>query len=108
MRLTVNQGVCGQAYHAKQPVAVDLTVEDLSTFNLNQTQLNSTRDVQFILSFPIRRLNLSTFETTADIIGFVNADSKTLGAEELIQNNDDLEELLKRIQAFSEYCSYLF
>jgi len=107
LHLTVNQGVCGEAYRDGGIKTADLTVEAPATYNLCQEQLEQTKEVKFVLSCPICEMNYESFRLKDKPIGVVNFDSRSEGSEVLINNHDYLRDLTSRIQAFSNLCSQI-
>jgi len=107
LSLTVNQGICGEAYRAGGIKTADLTVEAPATYNLCQEQLEQTKEVKFVLSCPICEMDFRDFRLKDKTIGVVNFDSRSEGSEVLINNHDYLGDLTSRIQAFSNLCSQI-
>lgn len=108
MSMTVMQGVCGLAYREGEAVIAGLTAESIPQFNLNADQANSTKDVKFILSCPIRKMDLDSLESTAEIIGVINIDSRDASAQGLADDDEVCKDLRDRAHAFAELCSLLF
>jgi len=105
LRLTTNQGVCGEAYRSGGIKMADLIVENPATYNLCKEQIEKTKELIFILSCPIRRLDYRTDRLRDKIIGVVNFDSRTEGVEEFINDDVFLNDLTEKIVGFSVLCS---
>ena len=102
------QGVCGEAFQEGEMTFSDLTTADLTTFDLNEDQMKASEELQFVLSFPIRTIDLETGRLTNEIIGVVNFDSRTKGSERLITDPEKRENLEEKAKDLSEFCSKLF
>ena len=105
LRLTTNQGVCGEAYRNGGIKIADLTVENPATYDLCEEQREKTKDLIFILSCPIRKLDHRTDRLRDKVIGVVNFDSRTEGVEALINDDEFLNDLTAKIVGFSVFCS---
>lgn len=104
---TINQGGCGRAYREAQPFGVDASITNGGTYNMNQDQIGKTAGVQFVVSFPIRQLDLDSRRLTGKIIGVLNVDSRTHGSARLINDSASFQELTEQVENFSELCSWL-
>lgn len=104
---TTRQGVCGEAFQSGEIAFADLTEADLESYNLNQEQIESTRQLRFVLSAPIRALDPETKRLTNEVIGVVNIDSRTNGAEQLINDAERRSRLVEKIRRLAEYGSKL-
>jgi len=102
------EGVCGQAFQEGKPKFANLTEADLTTFDLNDDQWEASEKLQFVLSFPIRSIDPETGRLTDEVIGVVNFDSRTKGAERLITESGARNVLKEKARRFSEFCSKLF
>lgn len=120
--LRLSQGVSGQAVAQRGFCVADLEAAHGPTFNLDQDQLEKTKDLTLVLSMPIKRtkkLPDDTYILTDDIIGVANIDSKKKGAYEYYLNtilyeadSDDegqslLEAQFRNLQEISQLCSYI-
>jgi len=109
LRLTVNQGVCGEAARTKEVKAADLTVENPASYNLSGSQLEKTKDLRFVISCPIFEVDFDTFRPTKRVIGVVNLDSKSIGSEKILGSGSlMLKETVARIKVLSDLCAQLF
>ena len=104
----VSQGVCGLAYRDREARWADLTVENPESFGLSPSQVETTREVQFVLSFPIRAVDPDTLQLTSTVLGVVNVDSREPGSERLVQDDEAREILIGKAQDLSELCSQIF
>lgn|SRR5690606_10898828 len=103
---SVAQGACGKAYRTKEVVVADLTVDDPASFGLNAEQIERTQDLRFVISFPIRILDLDTLQTTDRVAGVVNIDSRDPESERLVQDDTEWRRLVAHAQDISELCSH--
>jgi hypothetical protein len=100
---TTRQGVCGEAFQSGEVAFADLTEADLESYNLNREQIESTRRLRFVLSAPIRALDPETMRLTSEVIGVVNIDSRTNGAEQLIDEGERRSRLIEKIRRLAEH-----
>lgn len=107
IRLTINQGVCGMAIREEAIQSFVLTPENIKEFNLNAKQLKKTKDIKFIMSYPIFEPEINKLKNKNKILGVVNIDSTVPGSEILITKTIHREELAEKIYAISDYCSFL-
>ncbi|MFZ1946128.1 MAG: hypothetical protein WAW06_01115 [bacterium] len=106
LELTVNQGACGLAFRRSKPVVADLTIDEPEIYNLTSSQISSTRDLKFVVSCPIFKLDRNS-RPTKRVIGVVNLDCRDSNAEHLVQREDTRDDLVERATAFSRLCSCL-
>ena len=107
-KITVNQGICGKTYRqAVGILTIDFVTNNASNFNLTKKQEELTKDLIFIASCPITALEEGSEEQVKKIIGIVNIESSTKGAEKVLQNPALKDELTSQLLSFSEICSKL-
>lgn len=108
LKLTINQGVCGEAARTQRIHFADLTVVHPSSYNLSKSQLEKTKDLIFVMSCPILELDFDTLRSTKRVIGAVNFDSKSVGSERILKDSVLLKQTYDKIKRLSDLCSLLF
>lgn len=107
LEFTTKQGGCGKAADDGKPILLNLTEEGAEDYNLNQEQLEKTKDLKFVISWPIIKQHTHNGKLVDTVIGVVNIDSKSEGAEHLI-DGETLDEMQEHARLFSDLCSHLF
>lgn len=128
LRLRADQGVAGKAYSNKKWAIGDLKnnklflgtigtsladrTEDSVSYGMTTQQMQQTRDLTLIISFPIRRLkqvNGNKLVFANDLIGVVNIDTKrddALSFYDSPQMKDEL--LMRRLPSLANVCAAFF
>lgn len=105
---TTRQGVCGEAFESGELTFADLTDAEPESYNLNRAQIKATAQLRFVMSVPIRSIDPETERLSDAIIGVVNIDSRTNGAEQLIISEADRGELEVKAKKFAQLCARFF
>ena len=108
LQLRQGCGLAGKAYIEQEARYVDLTKSDAKRFSLTDEEVKRTEELKFVVSFPIRALDSATNELTARVVGVLNIDSRSEGAERLVQRETSRNALIRRAQKLSELCSHLY
>ena len=106
--LTLNQGICGRTYRQGSDI---LTIEFVNhtahSFNLNSKQEELTKNIVFIASRPITILEDGSEQQEKRILGVLNLESSTKGAEKVLLEKNLKDELMNQLVLFSQICSKL-
>lgn len=108
LKLTINQGVCGEAFRSKSFKFADLTVENPEDYNLNENQIEKTKDLKYIFSCPIKKIEEKDLTSNPQkVIGVINFDSKSEDVGIITENDYIFKSISKKIKSFSYLCSYI-
>lgn len=108
LKLTTNQGISGRAFtRAEGVLTIEFVTNNSISFNLNTEQEVLTKDIIFIASCPITLVEDGSEEQTGKVVGVLNLESYTKGAERIVQNAVSRQELTSELVFFSKICSKL-
>ncbi len=97
LRFTINQGSCGHAYVEEEITVNDFSTQPSQNFNFTNKQIDATSSLTMLISYPIIAKVDEAYEQNIKILGVLNIESRTPGADKLLTVQADWDLLYKNI-----------
>lgn len=105
--LTVQQGGTGSSYESGKPVIIDFKTDGIDHLNLNSSQKEAIKHLEFMISCPIFAIDDRYGSSSGKIIGFLNVACSNREIRHLIASKEAREDLTELVLGFSKICSLI-